>query len=247
MIASKTTYSKIQHYTEAIVVGVGATSVSYAVAALFNWLDPAETSLWLSVEVFAVFTSYVCTWLCVRQRRINYPIGSISSVAYALLFWHSHLMASAIINAYLVGALVYGWWRWRPDADARPVTLVAARMWPVYLVVTGVAYLGAVGLVKAIGGVLVWTDTVILIGTLLAQFLLDNKKLENWVIWFVVDVFAIWTYAGAHLYLVLFQYVLFLANTAIGFEIWRRDRATSIHTDDRAAADHGSSAADPVR
>lgn len=231
-----------QDWAESIALACVFTALSYAVGAQVGWVDHLN---WL--EVFAVFTSYACTWLCVRQRRINYPIGSISSVAYAVLFWQAHLVASATINAYLIFALAYGWWRWRPDADKRPVSLVATRMWPVYFGVTGLAYVGAVGFVKALGGVMVWTDTVILIGTLLAQFLLDNKKLENWVIWFVVDVFAIWTYFDAGLYLVVFQYVLFLINTAIGFEIWRRDRATCIHPDDGATADHGSSAADPVR
>ena len=71
-------------------------------------------------------------------------------------------------------------------------------------------------------GALAWTDSVVLAGTLLAQFLLDNKKLENWIVWAVVNVFAIYTYATSGLPLVAFQYVFFLANTAYGYVSWRR-------------------------
>ena len=63
---------------------------------------------------------------------------------------------------------------------------------------------------------------MVLAGTLLAQFLLDNKKLENWIVWAVVNVFAIYTYATSGLPLVAFQYVFFLANTAYGYVSWRR-------------------------
>ena len=72
-----------------------------------------------------------------------------------------------------------------------------------------------------------WTDAMILAGTILAQFLLDNKKLENWAVWAVVNVFAIYTYATAGLALAAFQYVFFLANTVYGYIIWRRSKLAS--------------------
>lgn len=234
-----------RHMFEALGIGAIFTALSYGVAHLAGWELSAGWVLY--VEVFAVFTSYVCTWLCVRQRRINYPIGAISSVAYAVLFWHSGLVASAILNAYLAPALVYGWYRWRADDDARPVRHVSARWVPVYAIATGAAYWGAVQVAEALNGSLATMDSVILIGTILAQFLLDNKRLETWLVWAVVNVAAIITYSTSGLWLVAFQYVLFLINTYIGHRAWKRSYEQGIRPDDSATANHGSSAADPVR
>ena len=125
---------KAWDYLVSIVVGVVLTGVSYGIGAYYGW--NAGNTNWL--EIFAVFTSYACTYLCVVERRWNYPIGAISSVAYAILFWQTHLYSSAILNLYLVPTLVYGWIRWRKDTNTRPISHVQIKWLPVYLGVTAV-------------------------------------------------------------------------------------------------------------
>ncbi len=235
-----------RHLVESAIIGVGLTALSYFVAIGAGWMTLTSLN-WL--EVLAVLTSYACTYLCVKQRRINYPIGAVSTAMYAILFLQNGLLASAVLNAYLTPALIYGWIRWRRDSDARPVTHVSLRWVPVYLAVAGIGYGGAALLSGALGGAMAWTDSLILAGTILAQFLLDNKKLENWVIWALVNVFAIYTYATAGLPLVAFQYVFFLGNTVYGFIAWKRSMQhdTLIRSDDGDAANQRTLAADPVR
>jgi nicotinamide mononucleotide transporter len=229
-----------------IILGVVLTALSYLAGIIFGWISGNDIRL---LEVFAVFTSYSCTYLCVVERRINYPIGAISSAAYAYLFYKSGLLASTILNAYLVPTLIYGWLRWRKDINTRPVAHIGIRWMPVYLLVAGLGYSGAALLSRHFGGAMAWTDSVILAGTILAQFLLDNKKLENWIVWAIVNIFAIYTYATTGLPLVAAQYVLFLGNTVYGYIIWNRSKhyAESIHSNDGHAANYGALAAYPVR
>ena len=216
---STTTTSSTRNLVEGVVIGTVLTGLSYVVALAAGWVDSLS---WL--EVFAVFTSYVCTYLCVRERRINYPIGALSTAAYCVLFYQQGLFASALLNAYLTPSLLYGWYRWRNDTQTRPVTLIGLKWYPVYIGVTALAYLGAYLVSSSLGGSLAWTDSFILIGSILAQFMLDNKKLENWVVWLVVNAFAIYTYATAGLALAAFQYVFFFLNTFYGFYVWRNSR-----------------------
>lgn len=191
------------------------TGGSYLLAAALGWITTVS-----ALEAFAVFTSYSCTWLCVRQRRFNYPIGAMSTAAYCVLFWQQGLVASAALNAYLTPALLYGWIRWRADADTRPVGHLEARWLPAYLAVAAVAYIGAVAIAASLGGTFAAADSVILVGTLLAQFLLDNKKVETWIVWFAVDVVAIWLYLTSGLAIAGLQYVLFLVTAVLGFRQW---------------------------
>ena len=244
-IISPTRTTQKRDILESIGIGIFLTILSYVVGAFAGWVSLATLN-WL--EVFAVFTSYSCTYLCVKERRINYPIGAVSSAAYAVLFLQSGLFASAILNAYLVPTLIYGWIRWRQDSNTRPVTHVTLKMLPVYLLIALVAYAGAALISQSLGGAMAWTDSLILTGTILAQFLLDNKKLENWIVWALVNVFAIYTYATSGLPLVAFQYVFFLANTVYGYIIWKGSlNHESLRTTHRDATNHGAPAPATIR
>ena len=208
-----------QDLWSAVFLGLGITAVTYGISTAAHWTTGIN---WL--EALAVSTSYVCTWLVVRQRRFNYIFGAVSTAAYAILFWQTGLVASALLNAYLTPQLIYGWFRWRKDVSTRPVTrLIKEPKWIlVYCAVTIAAYLGAVYLVTALGGQMPWIDGAILSGSILAQFLLDNKRIETWFIWAVVNILAIWTYLSNGLPLAGLQYLVFLANAGFGYMQWRR-------------------------
>lgn len=206
-----------RHHGEAFVIGVVLTALSYAVGLLAGWVPSLNP-----LEVFAVFTSYGSTWLCVRERRLNYVYGAISSAAYAVLFFHAGLLASAVLNAYLAPTLIYGWIRWRQDSNTRPIEHVSLKMIPVYVGVGVLFWFGASQLLASLGATMALLDTAILGLNIIAQLLLDNKKLENWYVWAIMNVIAIYVYFRSGLFLVGFQYIFFLANTIIGFVAWRK-------------------------
>lgn len=209
----------VANLIQGTILGLVLTALSYWIGLEAGWI----TTLSL-LEAFAVFTSYVCTFLCVMERRINYPIGAVSTIAYCVLFMQSALVASMAINAFLSVYLVYGWLRWKSDENTLPITAMSVRDWLLTVAVAGVGYLVVVFLASHFGGTLAWTDSVILVGTILAQFMMDNKKIANWGIWAVVNIFAIYTYFHAGLALAGFQYIFFLANTAYGYVMWRKGR-----------------------
>ena len=231
--------------SESIAIGLVLTLLSYVVGIACGWISGASLN-WL--EVFAVLTMYSSTYLCVKERRINYPVGVISSAAYAVLFVQNGLFASAVLNAYLVPTLIYGWIRWRKDTNTRPVSRVTLKMIPVYALIAGAGYGGAALISQQLGGAMAWTDSIILTGTILAQFLLDNKKLETWIMWALVDIFAIYTYASAGLSLVAFQYIFLLANTIYGYIIWKRSMQNeSLRSTDGNATHNRTFTIAPVR
>jgi nicotinamide mononucleotide transporter len=199
-----------------VLVALALTGGSYILALALGWATSVN-----GLEAFAVLTSYACTYLCVRQRRFNYVLGVVSTAAYSVLFWQSGLLASMALNLYLIPTLVYGWFRWGEDARTRPVTRVEPKWAIGYAVLTLVAFGGALALTTALGGAFAVTDSVILVGSILAQFLLDNKKIETWAVWIVVDVIAVWQYFTAGLPVAGVQYVLFLANAVWAFGLWR--------------------------
>lgn len=202
---------------EAVIIGIILTALSLLVATQAGWIE--EINL---LEAFAVFTSYGATYLCVMERRYNYIFGIISTAAYCVLFWQFGLFASSAVNAYLALALIYGWFRWKSDSNTLPVRHVELKWIPAYVVAVAVGYFGIVQITTAMGATLPLVDSIILIGTLMAQFLLDNKRIETWYVWMIVNVVAIYVYFTAGLFLAAFQYIFFLANAFYGIYVWRK-------------------------
>lgn len=130
------------------------------------------------------------------------------------------MIASAILNAYLTPSLLYGWIRWRRDSETRPVHHVRLKFIPMYVAATALAYAGALAIVHRLNGEMLFLDAIVLVGSILAQFMLDNKVLENWWVWLAVDVVAIVDYVHAGLYLVAFQFAFFLLNCLVGWFYW---------------------------
>lgn len=58
--------------------------------------------------------------------------------------------------------------------------------------------------------------------SLIAQWLLARKKLENWGFWIAVDVVAIGVYLSRDLYFTTGLYTLFLGMAIAGLVVWRR-------------------------
>lgn len=211
----------LKYVLESVGIAVVLTALSYALGLSFGWITELN---WL--EVFAVFTSYCCTWLCTRQSRWNYPIGVITTAAYSLLFYQWGMLALAVFNLYLVFSLIYGWFRWGPDGKTRPVTRIEPKWYAGYgalgLAILGL-FLGANMLFNPAGiSDLNSIDVALAVASGVAQFMLDNKKIENWTVWAGINIVSIPFFIYSGLTLVAFQYVFFLANTFIARRQWRK-------------------------
>lgn len=214
-----------QYILESIAIAVLLTALSYGVGLWLGWIVALN---WL--EVFAVFTSYSCTWLCTRQSRWNYPIGVITTAAYSLLFYQWGMIALAVFNLYLVGSLIYGWFRWGSDEVTRPVTRVPFKWYAGYGVI-GLVILGLFLLANMLFNPTGLTalnpiDVGLAVASGVAQLLLDNKKLESWILWAGINIVSIPFFLSSGLTLVAFQYIFFLINTVIGHIEWKKTMVT---------------------
>lgn len=157
-------------------------------------------------ELLAVYFSFACTWLCTRQVRFNYVLGVISTILLSFTFWKAELYGSMALNIYLIPTVIYGWFIWGKDTDPKPVEHVKLKALGLYVIFTGLTWLGANLTIHAFGGSLAPLDSWLLVGSIFAQFLLDRKKIENWIIWMSVNIVSIYVYFESGLYLLAIQF-----------------------------------------
>lgn len=222
----------INKYWDSLIFGTGLMILSYVIAYLAGWVDLNAINY---LEIAAVWTSYICTLLCVYQSSWNYPIGIVTTALYSYLFFLWELPAVAIFNLYLVFSLIYGWHFWGPNDDAprSKVTTIQGREWYAYPIVAAVIY----GLLSVInhyfGYEMKPIDVAVAVLSGVAQFMLDRKKIETWYVWAGVNVLSIFLYFQQELYLVTLQYAYFLGNAALGFWAWKKSmESTPSRADD---------------
>jgi nicotinamide mononucleotide transporter len=165
----------------------------------------------------------------VLLARVNnillYPAGIISSVITCYLLFTVNLYADATLNSYYVLMSIYGWWHWTRKKNEPPLAIswTTAREW---WTVTGIVVVGG-GLCyfllweytpSTVPAWDAWVSVVAWAGT----WLLARRKIENWVVLNVSNLFAIplLIYKGLPMLAVL-TIILFIVAVA-GFFDWRR-------------------------
>lgn len=209
----------LKRFIDSMWIATLLTVLSITFSEFMGWLQYGDLNLW---EVAATWASFSCTYMCVMQTRWNYPMAVVSTCLLAYVFWQSNLLASAILNLYLIPTVIYGFFIWGKDSETRPVEHVKWGILPVYVLFTVGAYAGAWGIVNYFGGELAALDSWLLIGSIFAQFLLDRKKIETWLVWISVNIVSIYVYFDSGLYLLAIQFAFFLANAVFGYYQWWR-------------------------
>jgi len=191
---------------------------------------PAFT-LWGSaitwLEIAAVVISLVMVVCNIREIHWAWPLAIVASLMYFALFWRNRLYGDASLQIFFVVVSVWGWWQWLRGARPDGSLLRVSRLSPRGLLVTLVS---CAALWPAIGLFLraqtdtdvPWWDAFPTAVSLVAQFLLGRKYLENWALWMAVNVVSLTLYAYKGLWLTAALYLLFLALCVPGWRTWQR-------------------------
>lgn len=210
-------------FIQAGLVAAMLTSLTYLVAVALGWIIPGSLN---GMEIVAGALNYAATFLCIKQKRSYSLLGIVGSAAWSYVFFSQGLIASGAVNLYLVFTLVYGYWRWGEDGLTRPVRHLQLKWAPVYIGATALIYFGAVWLTHALGGSFVFWDAAILVLTILAQLLQDQKIILAWVIWTSVNIVGVILYFNSGIYFALMQQLIFGLANIWGWIEWRKTMNT---------------------
>jgi nicotinamide mononucleotide transporter len=178
------------------------------------------------LEWVAVGLGIINIILLVRRNIWNYPFGIAMVTLYFFIFRDQRLYSDMLLQVFFAGVQLWGWAAWnRAGGMDGPVvvkrlTRSAQLHWiGGTIVATGLWGWAMHTLTNAAAP---WWDAAVAMGSVAAQILLTERKLENWVAWIMVDVIAIGLYASRGLTLTAALYGLFLVMSIAGYVEWRR-------------------------
>jgi nicotinamide mononucleotide transporter len=177
-------------------------------------------------EVLAFVTGAWSVWLAAKNNVWNWPIGILNSAFFVVLFWGARLYFDMGINVFYVASGFYGWWIWvfgGQNRSRRPVTHLGTRGL-LMLLLAGMALTGMMwerG--AAISDAAPFPDALTTALSIVAQWLLMKRQVENWYFWIAADLVYIPLYLAKGLPLTAVLYGLFLMMCLRGVRDWRRE------------------------
>ena len=202
--------------------------------SLLQGLQPLFASaftLWGSpitwLEIVACVLAIAMVICNMRVNPTGWPLAIVSSLLYFALFWNSKLYGDASLQILFIVVAGWGWWQWLrgTETDGRALRVRA---------------LGAQGRLVAVAAVLVgwpaiglflrrytdtdvpWWDAFPTAASIVGQWLLGRKYVENWPTWVIVNVVSVALFAYKGLWLTVALYAVFVAMSFVGWRAWRR-------------------------
>ena len=184
--------------------------------------DPFET-------IAAVF-GVISVFLSVRQNIWSWPTAIVNTGMYIIVFFGAKLYADTGLQVIYVILNAYGWYHWLYGGKNRtelPVSKTSARTAGLLMgiVIAGTGVIGTI-LARTTDAALPYVDAMTTSISLVAQWMMTRKLLENWIIWVAVDVVYIGMYIYKSLYLTAGLYLVFLILSAMGYFQWKASYAS---------------------
>jgi len=150
----------------------------------------------------------------------------VNVVLYAIVFYGAKLYANMGLQVVYAVLSVYGWYEWLHGGENRTklhVTRTGPRLGAMLalIAVAGSVPLGML-LHRATDAALPFMDSALASTSLVAQWMMTRKKVENWLVWSAVDVLYVGMFIYKGLYLTSALYAVFLALAVRGYVEWRR-------------------------
>jgi nicotinamide mononucleotide transporter len=180
-----------------------------------------------ALEIAATMTGLLSVWLTARENIWCWPVSLINVVCFFFMFFEAKLYADMTLQIVFLLLSVQGWIVWltkRGQGKVRPTRranlILLAGLGILLIVVTaGWGYV----LTRFTDASIPYVDAFIATLSVVAQILLSNKMLENWLIWIAVDILSIGMYTYKGLYTVAFLYMIFLAIATSGYFSWKKE------------------------
>lgn len=179
-----------------------------------------------TLEIVATVTGLLSVWLTARENIWAWPTGLVNVACFFYMFWEVKLYADMTLQVFFFVLSIYGWVVWltnRGAAKVRPTRKIHPKMAAILFVFMLAATWGwGFWLANHTDASVPYADAFIATLSLIAQFLLSYKVLENWYCWLLVDVLSIAMYAYKELYVLAFLYLIFLGIAAMGLYSWKK-------------------------
>ncbi|RZA02843.1 MAG: nicotinamide riboside transporter PnuC [Sphingobacteriaceae bacterium] len=184
------------------------------------------------LEVAGVISGLLCVYLAAKNIIWNWPLAIISVAIYIFIFYDSRLFADMGLQGYFLAVNIYGWYFWskKPvSAPKTPVTLIKRNevLISVLAIAIFTVLLGSILHNNTVASY-PYLDSFCTACSIVAQFFMARKVLQNWLLWVFVDAIYVGIYIFKDLHLTAVMYAIYIVIAWIGYVDWKKEYSKQI-------------------
>lgn len=182
-----------------------------------------------SLEILSVTLAIAMVLLNIKQSPWAWLFAIASAGLYAIVFYEAKIYGDMALQFVFVAISLWGWYQWLfggGDRQGIAVSRLTTKGWLIVAATWALAYAIVAAILQAFTDTdVVHIDAFLTAGSLVAQYLLTRKTIENWHLWIGIDLLYIGLYLHKDLYLTAVLYGLFAILALVGLLSWKKSFA----------------------
>ena len=181
------------------------------------------------LNIIAGAAGVVSVVLCAKGRTVFYFIGFIQTITYLFLAWRNCFYGEVLENLFYFVTMIWGIFEWKnnevSDEDGNKDVVAkkfSLKQWIAAAVLCVVATMSMGLWLESIGSAQAYTDAATNVFAVFAQLLMVKRYREQWIWWFLIDVFCIKMWVVAGNWSMVAMYIAWTINTIYGWINWSK-------------------------
>lgn len=192
------------------------------------------------LEFFGTVSGVIAVWLAARANIWSWPIGVVNVTLSFFLFFQVQLYPDMFLQVFYFVTNLLGWWRWAhpsPEEEDKKRELRISFM-PVrqLIIFSSIGVLGTIVMGGFSSNLHQWfpiifnrpsaypyLDSFVTVMSIVATYLMIQKKVECWMVWMVVDMVATGLYFAKDIKMYSALYLAFCFIAAFGLWKWMKE------------------------
>ena len=180
------------------------------------------------IELLGTIFGLLYIFFSIKQNIWCWPIGLISSVIYVSVFFNAKFYADMGLQLYYVFISIYGWYYWiyggkSTSKNQLEVTTTGLKLgFLLFLVNLGLFLFISFVLVNFTDSEIPYWDAFTTAASIVATWMLAQKKIEHWILWIIVDTVSLGLYIYKELYATVILFAVYTVLAFFGYLEWKK-------------------------
>ena len=185
------------------------------------------------IEIIGTILGFAAVILMIKEHIWCWPVGIANAILYSLMFYQAKLYSDTILHIVYIILFLYGWYEWLYGGKNKTELKIRKTKRIEYIISFFFACLGIFSLGyyfdNKTDADFAYLDATTTILSFIAQWMLAKKLLENWILWFIIDILASIIYLYKGLYFTSALFFTYLVLATIGYLKWKKEYKGSLN------------------
>jgi len=185
------------------------------------------------IEIIAATLGIIAIFFQIKVKPFYWVISLVVSSMYIIVYFSAKLYADMSMQFYYVGMSIYGLYVWLSgnySSDKKIIHISKIKdlkSWLLIALISALSFFIIGYILKNFTDSNVpWWDSFTTSLSFVATWMLARKKIENWLIWIVVDATSVALYIYKQLYPTTILFIILTLLAIVGYFQWKRELRT---------------------